>query len=46
MWAATSLGRDREKNFVGFGVVNEKMMEDLHPLPNHGLFLDDMKERM
>jgi len=46
MWAAPSSGRDREKGFVGFGVVDEKLREDLHPLLTDGLFLDDMKKRM
>jgi division protein CdvB (Snf7/Vps24/ESCRT-III family) len=46
IWATPSLGRDHEKIFVGFGVVDEKMREDLHPLPTDGLFLDEMKKSM
>ena len=46
MWAAPSSGRDLEKIFFGFGVVDEKLREDLHPLLTDGLFLDDMKKRM
>ena len=28
------------KIFFGFGVVDEKLREDLHPWPTDGLFLD------
>jgi len=46
MWVEPSSGRDREKIFFGFGVVDERLREDLHPLPTDGLFLDEMKKLM
>lgn len=44
-WAPPSSGRDSEKIFFGFGVVDEQLREDLHPLPTDGLFIDEMKKR-
>jgi len=48
MWAAPSSGRDREKIFVGVGVVDERLREDLQPLPKEGFFLDvdELKKRI
>jgi division protein CdvB (Snf7/Vps24/ESCRT-III family) len=46
LWAAPSSGRYPEKTYVGFGAVNEKLREDLHPLSTDVLFFDDMKKRM
>jgi hypothetical protein len=46
MWVAPSLGREHEKTIVGFGVVDEKLRTNLHPLPTNGLFLDDINKRM
>jgi division protein CdvB (Snf7/Vps24/ESCRT-III family) len=46
MWAAPSSGRDREQIFVGVVAVDERLREDLQPVPTDGVFLDELKKRM
>jgi division protein CdvB (Snf7/Vps24/ESCRT-III family) len=45
-WVAPSFGREDEKTFVGFGVVDKKLRNNLRPTPTDGLFHDDIKKRM
>jgi division protein CdvB (Snf7/Vps24/ESCRT-III family) len=39
MWVEPSSGRDREKIFFGFDVVDEKLRENLRPMPTDDLYL-------
>ncbi len=46
MWATPSSVRDRAKTFFGLDVVDERLREELHPLPTESLFIDETKKPM